>query len=136
MEPTSFNIGAPSEETQPSDEWVLTSITPAPPRVEPTFTSEEYLGIRTPASVGIGAGYTEGIPEGSTPTFEFSGRARRQKTVLSLEQVVPPPRSGTYEMELTVPSAEERARAMRTPIMEATPVTLRPTGGASSSLGA
>ena len=97
MEPTSFNIGTPSEETTSSDGWVLTSATPAPPRVEPTFTSEEYLGIRTPASVGIGAGYTEGIPEGSTPAFEFIGQARRPKTVLSLEQVVPPPRQGTRE---------------------------------------
>ena len=118
MEPTSFNIGTPSDETPSSDGWVLTSVAPAPPRVEPTFTSEEYLGIRTLASVGVGAGYSEGIPEGSTPALEFSDRARRQKTVISLEQVVPPPRSGTYERELTVPSAEERAQAARTPVME------------------
>ena len=91
--------------------------------------------MRTPASVGLGAGYTEGIPEGSTPTLEFSGRARRQKTVLSLEQVVPPPRAGRHESDVIAPSTAERARAMRTPILEATPVTLRPKGGASSPLG-
>ena len=137
MEPTSFNIGTPSEETTSSDGWVLTSVTSAPPRVEPTFTSEEYLGIRTPASVGIGAGYIEGIPEGSTPTFEFSGQARRQKTVLSLEQAVPPPpRQGMHEKELIAPSTEERARARQTPITELTPATLRPQGGAVSFPGA
>ena len=119
MEPTSFNIGTPSDETTSSDGWVLTSVAPAPPRVEPTFTSEEYLGIRTPASVGIGAGYIEGIPEGSTPAFEFSGQVRRQKTVLSLEQAVPPPpRQGMHEKELIAPSTEERARARQTPILE------------------
>mgnify|MGYP004348468353 CR=1 FL=1 len=137
MEPTSFNIGTPSEETTSSDGWVLTSLAPAPPRVEPTFTSEEYLGMRTPASVGLGAGYTEGIPEGSTPTFEFSGRVRRQKTVLSLEQAVPPPpRQGMREKELIAPSTEERARARQTPILESTPATLRPQGGAVSFPGA